>query len=1480
MTSLFAPKFKKQSVTHRPSLILETLESRLVPANAAFDIIGLTALRANPATQGFTGAGISVAVIDTGVDYTHTLLSAAIVKTSADAGGNNVGRDFIGDSEAGSIDGGYRDSTEDNIPEDINGHGTHVAGIIAARNTDIGVAQGAGIIGLKVIGSDNTGSNEDILSALRWVRDNADIYNIRVVNMSLGFGYFTTLDRDNDPFRIAIEDLEDRGVTVVSAAGNDYGAFDPERNSGTPGIGSTLNVGATWKDGTSSNIQWSNSTDFTTGPRRLTSFSQRPPSGAGTLNNEIFAPGAIITSTIPNNGLDPSAPNNLTGDQAGTSQAAPMVAGMVAIMQNASMSLGGRYLTPAEVRQILVSTAQTINDGDDEDDSVVNTNANYHFARIDLAVAQIQTLFNTPGVNDDPNGTMASAQRFFYDFNDPIRISGNLGNDGGYDTERMNGADLPGVFDATFFSGSGNVLVGRKDVDFYSVNFNQPGTMFVRTSDITNSSPTTINTAVRVFDSSGVQIAVNDDFDPFTPNTNDTLYQPFSRLSIPISTPGTYFVAVSGGGNITYNPNVELSGTDAIDSTRPPIVTPPNARSVVGQGDYRVSITFQVVDPNGVLANAVESPVEIGGAVARRGFLGGDNLPNPIGNDFPRPDELVIFDNLEIRQGAVVDTNALGTPVPGSTQDQDGNNNSEVRFRTNPDGTLATITQGIKDVDLFITTAPEDGYISMDIDSLGYSNVRLANGNFGSVAADTRLRAWKVDANNVLTPLASSDNPDKFNDDDSNDPRDANDESQSAEFDSYFEVRVNAGDRILFGVSHWLLDNYDPTTPFGRTVSSSVTINRTVGFYDAFISFRTDLDLNGRIGADIYNLDGRNPNPVSTTDLPIGRLPTASTEVSIGRDFVDGQEKIVGPKDVDFYWYTTDTDGALFVETKAYQAGFADPANTVLTVFELVEGQNGIRSINKVIGSDDNSSLDGTVALTRDAAGAFQVFRNKIYYMAVTGSPNATFSEFRYASGLATSDRGAYSLQSSFQPFVNTPVNAVVPELPPLPPNQPTTRSVRVASGSLGRDNLVNGVRGSQVTGVDLDTFQYAPTASGSVVFSVNPDGEFGSTPSFRVFSKAAGTTTYTPVTGLVTDGNERVNVSKGVAYFVVTSGGRTQINVNSAGVFSTAATRGLTGNYTLSVNEAGTQLAINRPLSATYRIGASTPVTGISVTNNTGSSSVTVTATVNSGVLISGTRTAASLTFTGTQASVNASLAALSYRSVAHNTAGATLTINASTTGGASNSGTVSLTPRTATAYASPDPDIVGKTSLFIQGTAAADTITVTQSGTTFVVTLNGVRTTVAGVNGRVLGYLLAGNDSFNSQGTAIANRIYGGDGDDIVQTGSAADGIFGEGGHDLLAGGLGADVIVGGAGKDILFDGTVAARGGRTLAQTLAVWVALPSAPAASDYASLASFLTVTRDQASRDSIYGQGDLDLFFAALAADVADKASVESVRLA
>ncbi|MFZ4645508.1 MAG: ELWxxDGT repeat protein, partial [Gemmataceae bacterium] len=366
-----------------------------IPRNAAFDLIGLSDMRANPATAGIDGTGIGVAVIDTGIDYAHALFQSGgntAYYTAEDISGGlvPVGRDFTGDAAEGSFrpgDSRNRYSSSrfnspsvnqrnaafvsaggglDNQPEDTNGHGTHVAGIIGARNPDIGVATGSKLIGLKVLGTDGLGSNENVLAALEWVRANAAYYNIKVVNMSLGYGFFSSLG-EGDPFASTIADLEAQGITIVSAAGNLYGLTPTERNSATPGIASTLTVGAVWKDGTVNQAYWpeGDTYDYTTGAGRLTSFSQRP---ADIVDNGIFAPGALMLSAIPNNGVDPTRGNDLTAELAGTSQAAPVVSGVVALMQDAAYRAGGRYLTPAEIRQILFQTATTVNDGDNEDD--------------------------------------------------------------------------------------------------------------------------------------------------------------------------------------------------------------------------------------------------------------------------------------------------------------------------------------------------------------------------------------------------------------------------------------------------------------------------------------------------------------------------------------------------------------------------------------------------------------------------------------------------------------------------------------------------------------------------------------------------------------------------------------------------------------------------------------------------------------------------------------------------------------------------------------------------------------------------------------------------------------------------------------------------------------------------------------------------------------------------------------------------------
>ena len=108
-------------------------------------------------------------------------------------------------------------------PYDDNGHGTHVAGLVAGDGTASmgkyrGAAPGCGIISLKVLDRYGTGSQDDVLRALRWIRENRQQYRIRVVNISVG----TTCNSKRNHARLleSVEQLWDEGVVVVTAAGN------------------------------------------------------------------------------------------------------------------------------------------------------------------------------------------------------------------------------------------------------------------------------------------------------------------------------------------------------------------------------------------------------------------------------------------------------------------------------------------------------------------------------------------------------------------------------------------------------------------------------------------------------------------------------------------------------------------------------------------------------------------------------------------------------------------------------------------------------------------------------------------------------------------------------------------------------------------------------------------------------------------------------------------------------------------------------------------------------------------------------------------------------------------------------------------------------------------------------------------------------------------------------------------------------------
>ena len=424
--------------------------------NSAFDLIGLTQLRNDPQFVGIDGSGVSVAVIDTGIDASHPLIAPNYI----------AGYDFIDDDYDAS---------------DPDGHGTHISGIVGATDETIGVAPDVGLIGLRVLNKSGSGSMSKIETALRWVLSNRQRYNITAVNLSLGIGSFSS-ESEAWVYGSFISDelqrLEDSGVTVISSTGNNYFTnIDTSlTNISFPAISSTLAVGAVWKDGSQSRTTWlGGSMDYSTGADRLASFSQRSDAA-----NVIFAPGTSIASTLLGGGI---------GEDSGTSQASPHISGAVALLQEASLQFGDRLLTPAEVAEILRTTSDPIFDGDDEDDNVSNTNLSYFRVNVYSAVREVKrrsdelnlAANNFAESTVDVNGTIARAYivpNLSLPF-DPFRET--IGRDG----DR--------IYD--------------NDVDFYSFRVTSLGTVSI---EVTTDNSDDFDSYLRLFDAAGNELAAND----------------------------------------------------------------------------------------------------------------------------------------------------------------------------------------------------------------------------------------------------------------------------------------------------------------------------------------------------------------------------------------------------------------------------------------------------------------------------------------------------------------------------------------------------------------------------------------------------------------------------------------------------------------------------------------------------------------------------------------------------------------------------------------------------------------------------------------------------------------------------------------------------------------------------------------------------------------------------------------------------------
>ncbi|BET58956.1 S8 family serine peptidase [Geobacter sp. 60473] len=239
------------------------------------------------AAAGFRGIGTSVAVFDTGVDYTRPAFG------SCTAPGTPAGCKVIVSFDT---------APDDIMRDDATLHGTNVAAIV------LGVAPDTRIIAIDVF-TQNLAYDADIIEAANWVIANRYTYNIVAINLSLGGGSFSS-PCTNTPYNTLVNQVRSAGITPVAASGNDGNTSAIVAPACIPGV---ISVGAV-HDSFYGTFHGTTCTE-SAAPDKVACFSN----SAYFLT--LLAPGAIITAAGET--------------MAGTSQATPHVAGAVAVLRSA-----------------------------------------------------------------------------------------------------------------------------------------------------------------------------------------------------------------------------------------------------------------------------------------------------------------------------------------------------------------------------------------------------------------------------------------------------------------------------------------------------------------------------------------------------------------------------------------------------------------------------------------------------------------------------------------------------------------------------------------------------------------------------------------------------------------------------------------------------------------------------------------------------------------------------------------------------------------------------------------------------------------------------------------------------------------------------------------------------------------------------------------------------------------------------------------
>ncbi len=273
-----------------------------------------------------TGKDIGVCVLDTGVNYSLSSFGGLGKRVLA-------GYDYV---------------NADTNPMDDNGHGTHVAGIVAGNGSVTGVAPEANILALKVLDSSGGGSISDVINGIQWCIDNSTIYNISVITMSLSCGTFnsacdSSTDCNANLMKTVVDNAVGKNISVIASSGNNGDGTMSSGNFTHIGLPSCLtnvtSVGAINDDFSIASYGNRNNMTLLMGP--------------GTDIKSLAYGGTCLSSCTCSGGI-------MECD--GTSMAAPHVAGAFALIQQYLRDENNSKMKNYQIEELFNRTGISVND--------------------------------------------------------------------------------------------------------------------------------------------------------------------------------------------------------------------------------------------------------------------------------------------------------------------------------------------------------------------------------------------------------------------------------------------------------------------------------------------------------------------------------------------------------------------------------------------------------------------------------------------------------------------------------------------------------------------------------------------------------------------------------------------------------------------------------------------------------------------------------------------------------------------------------------------------------------------------------------------------------------------------------------------------------------------------------------------------------------------------------------------------------------